>query len=219
MTGKQLCITALLLSFMAGAPSFAEQSEGTFAIGYAKPDGDFGRYAGTALLLSIRGNAHLTDGSPFTAWLGFQFMQFKNEDQGVPYEHAGFHVDATLNTKEQAYVLMLGGQFGSGSRKVFFRPRIAGGLGAYLFMADRSLKIRTSSGEDEEVDSKTDDARIRFGAHTSLGADFFFTPKWGLGLEIFYDYVWNLRQALGDTNEKLTVRYGGVALCVVLPIQ
>jgi len=217
MTSKQLCITALLLSFVAGASSFAEQGEGTFAIGYAKPDGDFDRYAGTALLLSVRGNVHLADGSPFGLWMGFQFMNFKYETQEVPYEHAGFDDTGTLTTKEQAYALMLGGQFGSASTKAFFRPRIAGGLGMYLFVADRSLKVETISGEDEEVDSKVDDMRIRFGTHISIGADFFFTPKWGLGLEIFYDYVWNLRQALGDTNEKVTGRYGGVALCVVMP--
>jgi opacity protein-like surface antigen len=109
----------------------------------------------------------------------------------------------------------IGLQVTSKTKRAFFRPRAALGIGIYGFstetswyedLPDTSIKLA-----HENLDNQTS-----FGWRGLIGADFFIMPQWGATIDFVYDHVFELNQnegLLGKADR--TSRFHGFTVGII----
>lgn len=149
-------------------------------------------------------------------WAGLGGTFFKDDDQRVYIETTGDPIPVNQSTTQTALTFHLGAQLGSHSRRGFFRPRAGAGIGLYSLQTNTDWKW---TDEEEAFSSEDRDSQLRIGWRGFLGADFFPTPKWGIGAEFVTDQIWNVDQDAGDAAEEGTAIFHGFAVNFVLPLE
>ncbi len=194
----------------------------TIGFGYSAPQGTFTRYADVGFHALARATIPTRERSPLAFWVDFTFTYFKNEDRQVYIEYESsdeyYYGDAKEVLDETAYALHLGLQLGNPTRRAFFRPRAAIGAGFYVF-ATGVKYIALDGREDDELTGFKDQVLGRFGWRGVLGADFFFTPRWGIAVDLHYDHVLHMHLTAEAENRNLTARFQGIAIGVIFAHQ
>lgn len=182
--------TGLLFTAALAAPGRAESPIGDLSLlaGGAWPQGPFTRFANPGPVFSARVTPQLPGVVGLTPWLDLSGIIF-SEDQGLTeVETPNFIVLAEESRSEWGLSIHAGLQLGSPTRLGFFRPRI--GIGPGFYVLNRSSSV-TLPGEVDPFDSDTFTLG-RAGFRGAAGADFFFTPNWGIAAEFLYDHIWSI---------------------------
>jgi hypothetical protein len=216
---RTLLFAMVLVLASGGLLSEAAKGAGevTLGIGGVWPQGSFAAYGDPGPHFLARGELEIPGFPAAAGWVGLGFTLFSSES---------FRTDATVEditipleetTSQSAFSFHVGIQLGSSSRQAFFRPRAAVGVGFYQFTTNVELK-RTDWHDDEEpLYSENLDSQFRFGWRGVLGADFYFTSKWGVSFDLLYDHVLDLNRIEGDDQVKRTSRFQGFSVGVVFP--
>jgi hypothetical protein len=178
--------------------------------GFSFPQGSFTRYADGGLGLTIRATYHPRPLSAIGFWGDVGYTWFGSSHTTIAYDEPGYWSTADQKITEQAISFHVGGQLGSASQRAFFRPRAAVGPGFYIFYTTNTVTAEDFFGEEEEFGG-IDDAFIRFGWKTVLGADFFIKRRYGISFELVYDHIYKLDQPEGLHAPRRTSRFSGVS--------
>ena len=194
----------------------------TIGLGYSAPQGTFTRYADVGFHALLRVNFRAQEQFPLSFWLGLTYTHFSTEDSRVYVEfpdlYDPYYGEAKELLKEKAYAVLFGVQLGNPTRRAFFRPRASFGVGLYVF-ATTVKYIALDWRDDEELWGYTDEILGRFGWRGVLGADFFFTPKWGIAVDLHYDHVLRLNLTAATESRNVTARFQGIAVGVVFAME
>jgi len=194
----------------------------TIGFGHSAPQGTFNRYADIGFHALLRVNFRAQEQFPLSFWAGFTFTHFSTEDSRVYVEfpdlYDPYYGVAKELLEEDAYAIQVGVQLGNPTRRAFFRPRASFGVGLYVF-ATTVKYIALDWRDDEELWGYTDELLGRFGWRGVIGADFFFTPRWGISVDLHYDHVLRLNLTADGANRDLTARFQGIAVGAVFSIE
>lgn len=194
----------------------------SIGLGYSAPQGTFTRYADVGFHALLRVNFRAQEQFPLSFWLGLTYTHFSTEDSRVYVEfpdlYDPYYGEAKELLKEKAYAILVGVQLGNPTRRAFFRPRASFGVGLYVF-ATTVKYIALDGRDDEELWGYTDEILGRFGWRGVLGADFFFTPKWGIAVDLHYDHVLRLNLTADTESRNVTARFQGIAVGVVFALE
>lgn len=215
---RSICVlVAAALSIVSQAvPATAVVGDLTLGGGGFWPQQDMAYYSDPGPHFFGRIDFQLPDAPVLMFWTGVGGTFFAEDKQRVFIPTTGDPIPADQTTTQTALTFHIGAQLGSPSRRGFFRPRVAAGVGLYSLQTDTDWKW---TNEDEAFSSLDEDSQVRLGWRGILGADFFFSPKWGLGAEFVSDQIWNVDQEAGEDAEKVTASYQGFSICVVLPLE
>lgn len=196
-------------------------SELILTIGGVSPLGNFSRYAEVGFMGAARVTCHPEHPGSLALFLNVAGMAFSSEDEGFVLEGQGISMQGTKTVDQYAAALHLGFQIGSGSRRSFFRPRLAIGPGMYLFNTETSWRI---DGDDEDL-REENEWQTRFGWRGILGTDLFISTQWAITIDFTYDYVWNLHHLLeidelGRAHSvSKSARFEGIMIGVALALD
>ncbi len=227
---KRSILMFLFMMTMAPVVCAGIFGEAAFAVGGTFPQGSFTRYADPGGMLNLRATLHIPKVEMFVLWANFSYVIFSSET--IETEHYTHHqvgnntwtevrpVDQV--TEETMHSGHIGLQLGSMTRRAFFRPRAALGIGFYSFSHEI---VWTEEDGDSTivVASESLDSQFSFGWRVLLGVDFFITSQWGVTADFVYDHVFQLNQTDGfaetatkvDTESDLTSRFHGFTVGVV----
>ena len=187
----------------------------TMSLGYSAPQGTFTRYASTGFHALLRVSFPAQDKAPISFWFGFAFTHFSRQESTVYVEYTShdysYYGPAREVLEEDAFALHVGLQLGNPTRRAFFRPRASLGVGLYVFSTTVKY-FEPDWPDDYELGGYTDQLLGRFGWRGVVGADFFFTPKWGLSLDLHYDHVLRLNLSEATESKNITARFQGIAV-------
>ncbi len=195
--------------------------EAAISVGGSYPQGTFTRYADPGFMANFRATIHAPEVEFFAFWLDFSFVSFSSETietQSVTEIPGGPTIIRPVDqrTSEDMYAGHIGLQIANPTRKGFFRPRAALGIGLYQF---RNVITWTETIDDTTSIVLADevlDSQTSFGWRGLLGADFFVTPQIGITADFIYDHVFELNQDEGpDLNADLTSRFQGFTVGIV----
>lgn len=191
-------------------------------LGYSAPQGTFTRYAETGFHVLLRVNFRLRERFPLSFWTGLTFTHFSRRESIVQVEFPDleepYYDKAREVLEEDAYGLQVGLQLGNPTRRGFFRPRASIGVGLYVFST--TVKYFTLAWpDDEQIWGFTDQLLGRFGWRGIVGADLFFTPRWGASVDILYDHVLHLNLTDAANSRNITARFQGIAVGVVYALE
>ncbi|MCP4569424.1 MAG: hypothetical protein GY841_17755, partial [FCB group bacterium] len=157
----------------------------------------------------------------FVVWADFGFAHFKSETvetKRILYEIIDGPtvyraVDQT--TSENMVTGHIGLQLASMTKRAFFRPRVALGIGFFSF--DNTISWTEQDADTTVVlTSETLDKQNCFGWRALIGADFFFTPQIGATFDLVYDHVFNLKQTESpDVATRRTSRFNGITVGII----
>ncbi len=177
-------------------------------IGGIYPQGNYVKYAEPGFNATIRGNFRISGFEATSIWVDFNFSEFSRQTTDIDIIAGSFIVPGVQTISEQAFSFHTGLQLGSQTRRGFFRPRAAIGPGLFIFTTKTSVK---QEGATEDLASDAD-TQVKFGWRGVVGAEFFFTTKWGITVEFLYDHVLNLNRTLEfDQATNALVRTGQAA--------
>ena len=220
MSGKSLSVAIAILSLISIAGSVkGSNSEIVFRAGIVCPSGAIDRYVDTSLSLSGKVVFHFHKADMFGLSVGLHYIPFSSQTQEVAFNRSGYASTAMLTSSENAWGLVIGGQFGSPSRNAFFRPYADAGVGMYMFSSDNTYHaLNSSTFETDEIEDNTD-TRLRPGVEFGFGSGLFFKRTWGLGMDFTYNYVLGIRHPGPTGEEKSSVRFFGVSLMVIFQLD
>lgn len=214
ITGLVIILGVCLVS-TATAGMFGEAA---LAIGGTWPQGEFTRYADAGFIVSGRVTGHIPHFELVSGWVGFSFAQFSEDTRNTTaYIPGGPSVPVDQTTSESAISGFIGIQLSSMTRRAFFRPRAAVGLGIYGFTTTTTWTFETQD-TTIELDSRRDDSQTCLGWRGMIGADFFVTTTIGISADFIYDHVLGLNQTetpLQEDQANLTSRFHGFSVGVV----
>jgi hypothetical protein len=189
----------------------------TLGLGGVWPQGSFAAYGDPGFTVLARGRLEVPGFPALSGWLDVNYVNFSAETFETELSTGDISFPADQTTTQQAVTVHIGAQLGSSSRKAFFRPRAAVGVGFYFF--DTTLKLERKDADDDEepLYTETLDSQACFGWRSVVGADFYFDQKWGVSVDLFYDHVSGLNRVEGDEETHRTSVYQGFAVGVVIP--
>jgi len=212
-----LLVGVLMSSPAAGGP-FGEAGLG---FGGIFPQGDFAQYSDPGPAFLLRVNTHIPKVETFSGWFCLGVNLFSSDESELVIDVDGYPLLAKKNIDEYGITLHAGLQLGSASRRGFFRPRAALAPGLYYFNTETS--IRPLDYDEDLIEANN--GQLRFGWKAVLGADFFFSPKWGVSAVFVYDQVVNLHRDIeideaGNTKPiSRSARFQGFMIGVVIPFE
>lgn len=177
------------------------------------PQGTFTRYADPSFMANIHTTIHVPEVEFFAFWFDFSYVSFSLEiieTQSITEIQGGPTIIRPVEqlTREEMYTGHIGLQIANPTRKGFFRPRAALGIGLYQF---RNVITWTETIDDTTSIVLADevlDSQTSFGWRGLLGADFFVTPQIGITADFIYDHVFELSQDEGpNLNADLISRF------------
>jgi hypothetical protein len=189
-----------------------------FSGGVIFPQGDFARYSDPGPTFMLRVNPHLTKAKFISGWFTFGLNFFDSDETPVIIND---NIPGKKNVDQYGLSLHFGLQFGSESRRGFFRPRAAIAPGFYYFNTETS--IRPLDYEEDLIE--VNDGQFRFGWKAALGTDFFFSSRWGVSFDFIYDHVVNMKRYVevdqeGNREEvKQSSRFQGFHIGVVVTFE
>lgn len=178
-----------------------------FTIGGIFPQGNYVQYADPGISFSARANFHLSSLKAVSGWLDFGFADFGDEQSPVDIQIGSFQLSGEQQVNESSFALHGGLQFGSDSRRSFFRPRVGLAPGMYIFDTKTTV-IRLDTDEVLVIDH---DTQVKIGWRAVGGLDLFFSTDWGLSFEFIYDQVVDLNHSLEYVDNVATVKTGRAA--------
>jgi hypothetical protein len=210
-----LCIG---LSQPVSANTFGEVAG---SIGGIYPQGSFTHYADPGFTVNGRITIHLPVLKFMVGWMDLSYVQFSSDKVETRRQLYDFDNGITIwrpveqTTEETMIAGHLGLQLASTTRRAFFRPRAALGLGIYGF--ENSISWKEKDGDsDVTLATETLDEQTRLGWRALLGVDFFVTAQWGATVDFIYDHVFGLNQQDGPSAAAdLTSRFQGFSLGVI----
>jgi hypothetical protein len=182
---------------------------------FSAPQGTFSRYADGGLGLSFRATYHPKFLKAFGLWSDFNYTWFGSDNSDVLFDDPEYKPIAEQSITQNAISMHIGAQFGSKSRRAFFRPRAAIGPGLYIFYTTNTITAEDWWGEEEEF-TGFEDTYGRFGWRIIIGADFCIKARVGMALELVYDHVHNLDQPEGFHSPRFTTRFNGFSAGAVV---
>ncbi len=220
----------LLVMTMAPVTYAGIFGEAAIAVGGSFPQGSFTRYADPGGMINFRATMHIPKVEMFVLWADFCYVSFSSET--IDTYHYTYHQVGNVTwtesspvdqvTEEVLHSGHIGLQLGSMTRRAFFRPRVALGIGFYSF--SHTIEWKEEDGDSTiVVASESLDSQFSFGWRVLLGVDFFITSQWGVTADFVYDHVFQLNQTDGvaetatkvDTKSDLTSRFHGFTVGVV----
>ena len=196
--------------------------EMAIGLGYSAPQGTFTRYADIGFHGSLRVNFRAREQFPVSIWVGLTYTHFSTAESRVYVEfpdiYDPYYGVAKELLEEDAYAIHLGVQLGNPTRRGFLRPRAAVGVGLYVFSTTVKY-IALDWRDDSELWGYTDEILGRFGWRSIVGADLFFTPQWGLSVDLHYDHVLRLNLTEAAENRHVTARFQGIAIGVTFALE
>lgn len=219
MKYKQLTVMGLIaiasLTAFPGAANSGVFGEVALSLGGTYPQTTFTRYADAGLLINGRATIHIPNAEMLAGWFDLSYVSFRRDEHETEFTFAG-QVPATVTqtTSESLFSSHIGLQLASMTKRAFFRPRAALGIGIYGFRNDTKwewdLPDTTLKLAEETLDSQT-----KFGWRFTIGADLFLSTEWGLTADFVYDHVLGLKQRDGDKEAELTTRFHGFTVGAV----
>lgn len=206
----------------AGAGAFGEIA---VSVGGTYPQGSFTRYADAGVLINVRATIHTPILEFISTWMDFSVVPFSRDVQQT------FSITEILNgptiirpveqiTSKTMIAAHIGLQIANPTRKGFFRPRVAIGIGLYNFQTDITWEEEINDSTTVTLASEDIDTQTSFGWRGMLGADFFVSPKVGFTTDFVYDQVFGLRHEEGpDAGNKLTSRFQGFSIGIVFMFE
>lgn len=185
------------------------------------PQGNYVRYADPGFTGNLRFTAHVRGFGSTSGWVDLNGSFFSSDNSYVEVYDDPYISGADQRVSEYAFSLHAGLQLGAATRRGFFRPRAGVAPGLYIFDTETVLTV---PGMDEPL-SEENNSQVKFGWRGILGADLFFTPKWGVSLDITYDHVLNLdhafvyQQPRGVIRVGKTARYHSYMVGIVIPFS
>ncbi|MEW5702486.1 MAG: outer membrane beta-barrel protein [Candidatus Zixiibacteriota bacterium] len=215
---RTLPILASLTTGIMAAPAQATAfGDLTLGIGGMWPQGSLTQYSDPGPNFLLRANYQIPQLRTVMLWGDVNATLFSSETQRAYIDvYGGRDIPVDQNTSQYAVSFHLGLQTGNPSRLGLFRPRAAIGIGIYVFATDVNWK---GMNQDDPIAEETTDSQGRFGWRGLLGSDFFFSPKWGIAVDLLYDQVWRLNQTEGKESAHLTSRFQGFSIGVVIPFE
>lgn len=215
-----LAVTAICL---AAGPVSGENPIGELglAVGGIFPQGDFARYTDPGLNFMIRLNVHIPKVKAVSGWFDIGGSAFARDEDPVFLLVDDIALPAKKEESESGFYLHLGVQLGSASRRGFFRPRAALAPGLYIFNTRTTLRPL----DYEEDLFANNNTQVRLGWRGAIGADFFFSTKWGISVSFLYDHVLNLHRVsdvdeLGNTfTVSRSARFHSFMIGAVIPFE
>ena len=188
----------------------------TSVIGGMWPQAALTRFAEPGLFAQAR---HCQGKRPIGVWVGLGGLFSEYKDAMVTVRtRSGVELDARQNTTQWAIFTHVGAELQSYSDNAFFRPRLSIGPGFYVFVEDVDLVFAPDFPWDDSMVYDLETLTLgRFGWQSIIGADFFFTPKWGISVDLRHDRVLHLDQRQGSSSEDVNARFTSVAVGVAVP--
>ena len=207
----------LMLIIMASPAPAACAEFGVLSgsIGGIFPQANYAAFADPGLNACLQATYHPFPSRIFALWASGGLAVFSEKKAAVQLEIDGVSEWATRKINDRAYILHLGIRVGSQSCKAFLRPYISGGPGIYLFDTETKYKL-VGQPEWSRVRHTTDTG---FGWRGILGTDFYFSEKFGIRLECFFDKVYNLNSQDDDKTNNLATSFISYMIGVVVPFE
>ena len=177
----------------------------SITVGYVQPIGSTEDVLNDGPSFSVRFVPNRASGNVFTPMLDAGFTRFKATEDTLSVTGEIVTQIFIQNQSQFAFNAHVGAQFGWPKRTGLFRPRAALGIGPYFL---RLHNLERSADGTTVNNIQTD--LLRLGWRGIIGADFFFTKKWGLGLEYVYDDIF-------EVPAGHRARYHGLSLALVVP--
>lgn len=191
------------------------------SVGGTYPQGSFTRYADAGVLINIRATIHAPVVEFASTWVDISIVPFSRDVQQTFSVTEIFNGPTIIRPVEQItsktmIAAHIGLQIANPTRRGFFRPRVALGIGLYNFQTDVTWEEEINDSTTITLASEDIDTQNSFGWRGMIGADFFVSPQLGFTTDFVYDQVFNLRQEEGpDDGRKLTSRFHGFSVGVV----
>lgn len=192
------------------------------SIGWVFPQGDFVTFSDPGPVFNLRLN--LRPKSLRAVGLKFEFggSFFESESENIWVDVPGGPTILAKHTVSQtAWTLHTGLQFGSGTRRGFFRPRVSLSPGLYVFNIKDAIRW---DWEDENF-YEENETQAKFGWRGAIGTSLFFKTGWGLTFDFVLDRVYSLHKStvvdnLGRISSTSTsAEFHGYLIGVVFPLD
>jgi hypothetical protein len=183
-------VALFLVAAPAGASVFGEIVLGG---GPNFPQGEGLQYTETGGALLLRVTPHFQGRHPIALWadIGISFYEINNRETTISVTD-GPSLAVDEHTEENSVQGHIGVQLGSPSRTAFLRPRAGLGIGLYHFWTE----TRWHNGDLlDPIATQNLDRQTHPGWVGYVGADLFFSRRWGISVEYRYSEVFNLREA------------------------
>lgn len=207
-------LAGLLLMSSANAAVFGEVS---LSAGGTFPQGTFAKYADPGFLINFRATIHIPKAEFLSFWLDFGGAKFSSEELFTTgFIPGGPTFDVTQTTSESMVAGHIGLQLGNTTKRAFFRPRAAWGIGLYGFSTDVTWTIEADT--TIPLDTENTDSQTKFGWRGTIGADLFISSQIGITADFVYDQVFGLNQTNSPQtvrDEKITSRFHGFSIGIV----
>ncbi len=222
MKPSQLAIVTVLTVASVLGPFDAAQAvtfgEVALAGGGTFPQGSFTRYADPGFLVNVRATLHIPKVEVFAFWIDLGGASFSDEHHNTTADIAGGPSIPVIQTySEGLFNGHIGLQLANMTRRAFFRPRAALGVGFYHFSSTMSWDMETVD-TTINLATETVDSQTRLGWRVLTGADFFISTRLGFTADFVYDHVFDLNQTetpLPNDNVDLTSRFHGFTVGLV----
>ena len=193
--------------------------------GATYPQGTFTRYADPGFMGNVRTTIHVPPLEFFAFWGELSYVSFSRETiqtQSVTEIQGGPTIIRPVDqqTTERMFAGHIGLQIANPTRKGFFRPRAALGIGYYRFHSSISWTEQIDDTISITLARELLHEQKTFGWRGRVGADFFVAPQIGFTADFIYDHVFELNQNEGpDLNADLTSRFHGFTVGIVFMFE
>jgi len=223
---KRLCILVLLTGLLSIFTISQNVHAGIFgeialSAGGTYPQGTFVRYADPGFMGNLRVTTHAPVLDFFVFWIDISFVEFSREHietVALTEIQGGPSIIRPIDqvTTENMIAGHIGLQLSNPTRKGFFRPRAAMGIGLYHFRNATTWTEEINDSTSIVLADEVHDSQTSFGWRGLLGADFFIKPNWGITADFVYDHVFKLTRTAGpDYEADLTSRFHGFSVGVI----
>ena len=191
-------------------------------VGGTFPKGNFHKYTDDGYYGNARLVAHLKSMKALSGFTEFSGSFFKYTTEDVLLTDGIRQREVVKKNSQYSVSWHLGMMLGSGSRNSFFRPKLGLAGGLYLFNT-QTLLVDDIFIDDPPL-AEDNETQVRVGWRGIVGANFFFTPNWGISLEFTSDQVLNLHNTVefipevGVTKVGQSARFNNYSIGVIFPI-
>lgn len=211
---RNIFLVFIIMAFLAPAAG-AEFGVLSGSIGSIAPQGDYAAFADPGLNICLQATYHPLESHVFALWVSGSLAVFSAEDATVQLDIDGASEWADRQINDKAYIIHLGIRLGSRSYKPVLRPFVSAGPGIYVFDTETKYKL-VGQPDWSHIRHNTETG---FGWRGVLGTDIYFSEKFGVRLECFFDDVYGLNPLDTEETDNIEARYISYMIGIVIPFE